>query len=91
MQGDAFKYKEKTLECFTLSHKLPSKYNRIFMHVVGKGSIFIPVQSFFDPYHHSSHSEFAEETGLEILTIPLIANEIHTSLSSESFVADCEL
>jgi hypothetical protein len=46
MQGGAFKYKEKTLEYFTLSDKLPSKYNRIFMHV-GEGSIFIRVQSFF--------------------------------------------
>jgi hypothetical protein len=46
MQGGAFKYKEKTLEYFTVSDKLPSKYNRIFMHV-GEGSIFIRVQSFF--------------------------------------------
>jgi hypothetical protein len=46
MQGGAFKYKEKTLECFTLSDKLPSKYNRIFMHV-GEGSIFIRVQRVF--------------------------------------------
>jgi hypothetical protein len=44
--GRCFQVQRKTLECFTLSDKLPSKYNRIFMHV-GEGSIFITCPEFF--------------------------------------------